>query len=166
MSPIPAGRIIIPNVGHGMNGGQPLPPAVYQGASLAPIHPPGLPDLSHVHADPTDRASEGRAHQGLVRLHTPQTEAGAVVAEVAHLAARLVDPHPLAEARPVAELYPRMRPRPRPSVRTAWVGAQLQDGCAVRRRAASRGRRWHEPRPLLGDPALRPEHQEAAKALA
>ena len=165
LSPIPPERIIDPNVGHGMNGGQPLPPAVYQGAALAPIAPPGVPDLSHVHADPADRAAEGKSHQGAPTLHAPTTEKGAHVAVASNLAARNVDPHPTAEPRPVEELYPAHPAEakadrehgPLPNASRRQV-AQYASGL----QAVAAGR---NPAPLPDDPPVAPEHREAAAAL-
>lgn len=162
VSPIPPNRILDPNVAAGMNGGQPLPPAIYQGAALAPIAPPGVPDLSHVHADPADRAAEGKAHQGVPRLHTPTTDAGVHVAVASHLAARAVDPHPAAEARPVAELYPD-HPAEAAADR-AVVGAPRTTGKMVAQLAAGLRavKAGKNPAPLPGDPPIEPHHQAAA----
>jgi hypothetical protein len=161
LSPIPPERIIDPNVGHGMNDGKPLPPAIYQNAALAPIHPPGVPDLSHIHAEPADRAAEGKSYQGLPRLHTPETKEGIAVAVASHLAARQVEPPPQAEPRKVEDLYlahPKEAEAERdafPWTPTRRMVAQLAHG--LREVVAGRN-----PAPLPGDPKIEPEHQHAA----
>jgi hypothetical protein len=105
ITPIPADRIHDESALRGMPGGH-FPLEAYQNASLAPIHPPHLDDLSHVHAPAADRVAEGLAYQGDVRLHSPQTDAGAAVAAASHLAARVVTPPVQHVPRPVDELYP------------------------------------------------------------
>lgn len=103
VAPVPASRILDPSVSRGM----PAPNAnLYQGATYAPIWPPGEPDLSHVHAPAPTRAAEGNAYSGDVRLHTPATPEGAAVATASQVAARAVQPPADHVARPVSELYP------------------------------------------------------------
>lgn len=107
LAPIPSDRIHDESTARGMNNGAALPLELYQGAKLAPIWPPHVDDLSHLHDSPAARAAEGRSYQGAERLHVPTTEAGRLVAETAHLAARAVTPPPEHEPRPIDELYSR-----------------------------------------------------------
>src|SRR6185437_10752602 len=105
-APIPADRILDPSVARGMNGGKAPPLSLYQSAALAPINPPGKPDLSHVTAPPTSRAAEGNAYSGATRLSAPATTAGAAVAAASQIAGRAVTPPVEHVARPAGELYP------------------------------------------------------------
>lgn len=175
VTPIPPTRIVDPNVGHGMNGGKPLPAEVYQGAALAPIYPPGTPDLSHVHDDPAARAAEGNAHQGAERLHTPATPEGATVAQVSHLAARLVTPDPKHEPGPVEHLYPAHPVLDEVvTVEDAVEGAlkRALPWRTTRQMAKEYGTgldaiaKGVNPAPVSGDPPIGPEHVAAAKLLS
>lgn len=173
LTPIPADRVHDESAARGMPGGT-FPIEAYQGANFAPIHPPHLDDLSHVHAPPADRAAEGLAHQGEPRLHTPQTEAGAAVAAASHLAARVVTPPVTAVPRPMGELYPghpllHAVGEGEDAVKAAvervvdWpttrrMISQFDGGLAVIAAGAN-------PAPLPGDAPVGPEHVEAAKAM-
>lgn len=171
---LPAHRIVDPNVA---KGAEPLPLALYQGASVAPIHPAHLPDLSHLAAPPAQRAAEGMAHQGDPRDHAPQTPAGVKVAEVAHLAARMVTPHPDAVPVPLPELYPTHHPVIDETGRIlVRVEAPLKRALGLSPKLALvQARQLHDgleaigkgvnPAPIPGDPAITPAHREAANGL-
>ena len=182
VGPLPIERVIDPSVAKGANGGVPLPAEVYQGASVAPIWPAHTDDLSHVHAPAADRAAEGNAYQGAERLHTPETPAGVKVAEVSHLAARVVTPPVNAVPRPLPELYPG-HPVLSGLAEAGKDVAAIEDAAKV---ALERVVPWKatlpmvqqykagidaiaagtNPAPLAGDPPITAEHVAAAKALS
>lgn len=170
----PAERVIDPSTALGMNGGKPVDPKVFTNAAVAPIWPAGSVDLSHVHADPADRAAEGNAHQGVERLHTPETPAGDAVAQVSHLAARLVTPPPAAEPRPVYELYPGH------PILSEFASVEDAAKSALERvvpwktslpmvgqyaAGLTQLAKGTNPAPLSGDPPITAAHVEAAKVL-
>lgn len=175
IGPIPADRIIDPNIKHGANDGKPLPAEVYQGASIEPIWPEHTRDLSHVHAPAPDRAAEGNAYQGVERAHAPATPDGVKTAEVSHLAARVVTPPIEHTPRPVNELYPTHHPV------LDEVGKRIVPIEAAGKRALgfkptlSMLEQYHggldqisqgvNPAPIPGDPPITTEHQEAAQGL-
>ena len=171
---LPMDRVIDVNVAKGANGGRPLPKEVYQGASVEPIHPPHVRDLSHVHAHPADRAAEGQAYQGVERAHAPQTPEGIKVAEVSHLAARLVTPPVEHVPRPVAELYPTHHPVldevgklvPAEAAGKRLLGFRVGLGHAQQYKAGLASiANGVNPAPLPSDPPITQEHREAASDL-
>jgi hypothetical protein len=162
LGPVDVKRVRDPSRDHGMNCGCHVPAKLYQDAAFSPLGEDEHRAPHLAHAAPAERAAAGEGYQGAPRAHAPETEAGRVAAEVAHLAARAATPPPGHEPRPAAELYHPDAPHPPPRHLEPEHLERLTVEIAGALHTIGGGR---NPHPLPEDPPVTTAHAEAARAM-